>query len=129
MRKLPNLTISRQHSENNRKTRQNNCKETKTQSNACAKRERNVIFKRDTEKSWKIKKTLKLVTLLSHPCSRKPTSTKCKLLPCLSDCTYHDVSVGKATSLRPRQPWKHAPIAGWGTYLFPSHTVRTGCGN
>ena len=36
MQKLKNLTISRQRSENNRKTRQNNCKETKTQSNACA---------------------------------------------------------------------------------------------
>jgi hypothetical protein len=36
MQKLPNLTISRQCSENNRKTRQNKCKATKTQSNACA---------------------------------------------------------------------------------------------
>jgi len=62
--------------------------------------------------SWKIKELLKLVTLLGHIRSRKPTSQK---IPYLSDFTYHDVSVGKATSLRPRQRWKHASIAGWGT--------------
>ena len=94
-------------------------------------------LKRDTEMSWKIKELLKLVTLLSHPCSRKPSSTKgsysltLAIVPITMSLSVKRLVYGldnHGIALR-LQVWAHGsfppilPTTAVGTNHFHIHTI------